>query len=959
MTLQPAVYLEKIGVGPIGLSPEEMKKISEEALASVNKKGVVQKAVVGAAAAGILATSIHANSIGTPLSEKLGFDTMLKGDIVYNADDYGQQYYDEAGNRLVGTVYTKEVSKLQEVERPVSEKDIVFTQVAGQANDTFNQYESYFVEKGAKATAPEDGKVVSVDGDKVVLKHKTDGLTYFTEIVGVSPKVKKGDTVKANDELGEVTNGVLKFALSKSQDSEYIAPDAILGDFNIDNTAKETFVEAKETTKVVLETLDKEPTATYQPTKAEVEVIKDLAHGDLILEKSEKYDVDPTLVAGLIKQESAFNTKATSHAGAMGLMQLMPATAEWLGVEDAYNPEENVDAGVKYLKRLLNKYENPELALYAYNGGPGNVDKWIAAGTIEDVPFKETREYAPKVLGNTETFKAEADVIAADDAAKQAAEAVKEEKENEQTYTPSLKNEADEKEIAMVEELPYGDIIVEVAEKENVDPVVIAGMIQTESSFNAEAVAPTDGDKGLMQLSKEDIKKYDVEDPFDAEENIQAGVKKFKKLLDKYNNVEKALYAYNGGEETLDKWEEAGLTAEKFPWKETREYADKVLVSFDEYKEQAENTVVSPTDYDELPLPIKAGEFRISSDFDYRTHPVTGEENSFHSGIDLAAEEGTEYYAIAKSKVTHSNASKTAGWIIRTEILEGPLKGYFVDYMHSYKKDVFVKIGDILNPGDLIGLVGNNGQSAGAHLHIGFASGYGEDGKPVYVDLADYSYELQASIGDFTNAKGNKVSKEETKDRIEAAQKEKEEEKKKEKEKEEEKKQESEDKEDKQESSKDDSKDSDKADKEDANNNKDESNSSEQDSDKDSKEESDKEQSEEDSKSDGNADNKEEPSKEESNTDSEDSDKQEESKEEGESSKEETESKDESSSDDSNKEDTTDVESSQETEKEEQVDETPEEDVQEEQNKEVESDKEESNTSGHTTLFGKVLSLLD
>ncbi|MGN1218302.1 MAG: transglycosylase SLT domain-containing protein, partial [Phocaeicola sp.] len=589
---------------------------------------------------------------------------------------------------------------------------------------------------------------------------------YYTEVVGIDPDVEKGDKVKANEELGEVTNGVLKFALSKSLDSEYIAPSAILGNLDIDNTAKETIEEAKETAQVVLEKLDKEPTATSQPTKAEVDVIEDLDYGDLILEKSEKYDVDPTLVAGLIKQECGFNTKARSHAGAMGLMQLMPATAEWLGVEDAYDPDENVDAGVKYLKSLLKKYEDPELALYAYNGGPGNVDKWIKAGTIDNVPFKETREYAPKVLGNTETFKEEADVIAADNAAQQAAEASKTEEKKEPTHTPSLKNESDEKDVAMVENLPYGDIIIEAAEEENVDPVVVAGMIQTESAFNAEAVAPTDGDKGLMQLSEDDIKKYDVEDPFDAEENIKAGVKKFKKLLDKYNDVEKALYAYNGGEAALDQWEAAGLTADKFPWKETREYAQKVLVSFDEYKEEAKNTVVSPTDFDELPLPIKPGEFRISSDFDFRTHPVTGEVGSFHNGIDLAAVEGTEYYAIAKSKVTHSNASKTAGWIIRTEILEGPLKGYFVDYMHSYAKDVFVKIGDILEPGDLIGLVGNNGQSAGAHLHIGLASGYGDNGKPVYVDLADYSYELQASIGDFTNAKGNKVSKEETKNRI-------------------------------------------------------------------------------------------------------------------------------------------------------------------------------------------------
>ncbi len=123
---------------------------------------------------------------------------------------------------------------------------------------------------------------------------------------------------------------------------------------------------------------------------------EEIPYGDLIYEKAKKYDVDPALVAAVIEQESRFKPRAKSQVGAKGLMQLMPRTGRWMGARDLYDPEQNIDAGVKYIK-YLNERFNGDLkkTIAAYNGGEGNVMRYRGIP-----PFRETRQYVKKVLKN-------------------------------------------------------------------------------------------------------------------------------------------------------------------------------------------------------------------------------------------------------------------------------------------------------------------------------------------------------------------------------------------------------------------------------------------------------------------------------------------------------------------------------------------------------------------------------
>lgn len=152
----------------------------------------------------------------------------------------------------------------------------------------------------------------------------------------------------------------------------------------------------------------------YQSSRTQIN------YQDQIKKYSDKYNVDPLLTAAIVKVESDFDNDAQSHQNAKGLMQLLDETAKHSAevIGEKYYPEKlndidyNLNLGVGYYDYLFKYYNNKELALAAYNGGVGNVDKWIEEGLlnkddpdISKIPFNETRQYVTKVLSNYNVYK--------------------------------------------------------------------------------------------------------------------------------------------------------------------------------------------------------------------------------------------------------------------------------------------------------------------------------------------------------------------------------------------------------------------------------------------------------------------------------------------------------------------------------------------------------------------------
>lgn len=133
---------------------------------------------------------------------------------------------------------------------------------------------------------------------------------------------------------------------------------------------------------------------------------------EIVLGHARNYRLDPALLAAVIYQESKFNADARSSRGAIGLMQLLPDTAEGIAertggskfrVSDLYDPEINVRYGAWYLRHLLDKYGSERTALAAYNAGQRNVDSWLARGLA--IQFGETRQFVDRVESLKESYR--------------------------------------------------------------------------------------------------------------------------------------------------------------------------------------------------------------------------------------------------------------------------------------------------------------------------------------------------------------------------------------------------------------------------------------------------------------------------------------------------------------------------------------------------------------------------
>ncbi len=169
--------------------------------------------------------------------------------------------------------------------------------------------------------------------------------------------------------------------------------------------ASKTFASALDSAQTELPTANTDAisatptTAAYDSTTL-APASGDATYAPLIEQAAARYGLDPSLLSGLIEQESGFDPTASSSAGAQGLTQLMPSTAASLGVSEPLNPAQSIEGGARYLSQLLNQFGgNTADALAAYNAGPGAVEQY---GGVP--PYAETQQYVTKVLGYAASF---------------------------------------------------------------------------------------------------------------------------------------------------------------------------------------------------------------------------------------------------------------------------------------------------------------------------------------------------------------------------------------------------------------------------------------------------------------------------------------------------------------------------------------------------------------------------
>jgi soluble lytic murein transglycosylase-like protein len=157
----------------------------------------------------------------------------------------------------------------------------------------------------------------------------------------------------------------------------------------------------RKTREALLATKPEPASRTFSLEVAKEEFFRtQVPYGDIIYREAQRQGLDPELIAAVVSTESDFRPRLVSNKSAQGLMQIIPSTASLLGVSDPFDPQENIAAGTKYLAYLLERFDDPNLALAAYNAGEGNVSRH---GGIP--PFPETQNYLQRVTARTHHYR--------------------------------------------------------------------------------------------------------------------------------------------------------------------------------------------------------------------------------------------------------------------------------------------------------------------------------------------------------------------------------------------------------------------------------------------------------------------------------------------------------------------------------------------------------------------------
>ncbi|MGL4367176.1 MAG: lytic transglycosylase domain-containing protein [Brevinemataceae bacterium] len=222
-------------------------------------------------------------------------------------------------------------------------------------------------------------------------------ITEIQKLSGPSKKSIQKENSSQNNNQTNFSN-ILKEVMSARMDSDL----NVMSDNTLKNTTPSSLADNKVDT-LLKEYIKNGAMPSAQPKPYLSKQTNPETWDNIIKAASQEFNIDKELIHSVIKTESLYNPSAVSRAGAKGLMQLMPETAQDLGITDIFDPEQNIYGGTKYLRQMLDKYQgNLVKALAAYNAGPAAVDRNNGVP-----PYKETQEYIPKVLNDYYHLKQE------------------------------------------------------------------------------------------------------------------------------------------------------------------------------------------------------------------------------------------------------------------------------------------------------------------------------------------------------------------------------------------------------------------------------------------------------------------------------------------------------------------------------------------------------------------------